>query len=91
VSRVTASETTELHAECLRCTWKTTAANGLGNAARHHDATGHAVRTEVTRLIVYGDPAAVPEGQAELFPEGTSPGGIAGAVLDGSYDSGQGV
>jgi hypothetical protein len=33
-------------AECLGCNWASDAANAMGNAARHHDATGHAVRVE---------------------------------------------
>jgi hypothetical protein len=51
-------------AECLGCNWASNAANAMGNAARHHDATGHAVRVETSRVVTYGDPAARPPGQA---------------------------
>lgn len=73
MSRATTTATTRLNATCLRCAWTTLAANGLGNAARHHDATGHPVRVEVDRVINYGDPAAPPPGQGGLFDreEGT--------------------
>lgn len=73
MSRATVTATTRLEASCLACAWSTTASNGLGNAARHHDATGHPVRVEVDRTIVYGDPAAPPPGQEGLFDreEGT--------------------
>lgn len=57
-----------LHAECQRCDWTTRAPNGLGNAARHHDATGHRVTVTIHRTITYGDPAAPLPGQDELFP-----------------------
>lgn len=69
MSRQRTMRTTQLEAECLRCAWRTTAANGLGNAAKHHDATGHPVRTVIEREIIYGDPAAPMDGQEEMFPQ----------------------
>jgi hypothetical protein len=53
-------------AECLGCAWSSTAANAMGNAAQHHDATGHAVRVETTRVVTYGDPGAPLPGQEAL-------------------------
>jgi hypothetical protein len=53
-------------AECQGCAWASTAANAMGNAARHHDATGHAVTVETTRLVTYGDPHAPLPGQGAL-------------------------
>lgn len=54
------SSTLAVSAQCLDCPWTTTAANGLGNAAQHHDATGHVVEAHVVRDVTYGDPAAGP-------------------------------
>jgi hypothetical protein len=48
-------------AECQDCPWKTYARNGLGNAARHADATGHYVQVEQTTLINYNRPAEDPQ------------------------------
>lgn len=68
MSRDTSSTVTDLLAECDGCSWTTTAANGLGNAARHHDATGHVVRVSVTRLVTYGDPTKPPmPGQTSIL------------------------
>jgi hypothetical protein len=74
-ARQTDSATTRLEAECLRCGWRTTAANGMGNAARHHDATGHPVRINVDRVITYGDANAPMSGQTSLLDdqENTAP------------------
>lgn len=73
MTRQTTTATTRLNAACLQCAWATTANNGLGNAARHHDATGHAVRVEIDRVIVYGDPAAPMPGQTTLALEEQHP------------------
>lgn len=62
-TRETSSTVTDLIAACQACPWTTTAPNGLGNAARHHDATGHVVTVHVTRHITYGDPSTPPPGQ----------------------------
>lgn len=70
MKRVTATATIRLEAACRQCAWRTTAPNGLGNAARHHDATGHTVDVDVDRRVVYGDPAATMPGQIGLFEEG---------------------
>jgi hypothetical protein len=42
-----------VQAECYDCPWKTFERNGLGNAARHADATGHHVTVEQTTVIIY--------------------------------------
>lgn len=65
--RATTVTTTLVLAECHRCQWRSDAVNAHGNAARHHDASGHPVTVTVTRRIVYGDPGAAPPGQEELF------------------------
>lgn len=69
MSRAVDTRTTRLAAECLVCAWRTTGTGGLGNAARHHDSTGHAVRVEVDRTITYGDPSAAPAGQEGMALE----------------------
>lgn len=66
-SRVTTVSPATFDAQCQGCAWASTAANAMGNAARHHDATGHPVTVLVTRAITYGDPSAAPPGQEELF------------------------
>ena len=43
-------------AECRNCDWSSTARNAIGNAARHHDATGHTVVAEQLLSISYGPP-----------------------------------
>ena len=45
----------EYVAECQvsSCGWSSAAANAQGSAAQHHDRTGHTVRVEVVRVIVY--------------------------------------
>lgn len=63
--------TRDVLADCHRCHWRSDAVNAHGNAARHHDATGHPVTVTVTRTITYGDPAAPPPGQDALFTGGT--------------------
>lgn len=45
-----------VHADCQDCPWQTYERNGLGNAARHADATGHYVMVEQTTLISYNRP-----------------------------------
>jgi hypothetical protein len=74
-SRATTTATTRLEAACRQCGWRTTASNGLGNAARHHDATGHIVDIAVDREVTYGDPATPMPGQTAMFSDdqGTSP------------------
>lgn len=54
MKRETHSVTLEVQAGCDECAWCSTALNSLGNAARHHDATKHAVTVDVTRRITYG-------------------------------------
>lgn len=63
--RQTTTTTTRLHAECHHCDWTTDAPNGMGNAARHHDATGHPITIHIDRNITYGDPTS--PRQPELF------------------------
>lgn len=65
----------ETAAECRGCAWKLTGTGALGNAARHHDASGHVVDVCVGTRITYGDPAAVPAGQAQLDDVGEAPDG----------------
>lgn len=65
--RATDTVTTALLAECQRCAWSTKATNGLGNAAKHHDATGHPVTVHVERTITYGDPNAPLDGQTNIL------------------------
>ena len=38
---------------CQDCGWQTHGKNALGNAARHHDRTGHTVRTEIRGVVTY--------------------------------------
>lgn len=40
-------------ASCDDCGWELHSRNALGVAARHHDATGHTVRVEVIRSVIY--------------------------------------
>ena len=61
--RPTTSKLADVVADCCTCTWRSSAANALATAARHHDATGHAVIVDLTRTITYGDPSAAPAGQ----------------------------
>ena len=51
---------------CYDCGWSAEGANAKGNAARHHDRTGHKVAVEETRSIVYTTEARY----AEDFPNG---------------------
>lgn len=69
MSRQTASGLLGCRAECRACAWSSTARNAIGNAARHHDASGHAVTVEVTRQITYGDLNAAPTGQTSILEE----------------------
>jgi hypothetical protein len=70
MTRQVSSTVTRLHVECLGCSWTADSANALGLAARHHDHYGHAVRVEVDRVVVYGDPSrpTIP-GQTDLLTE----------------------
>ena len=38
---------------CEDCEWHTFGKNGLGNAAQHHDRTGHTVRVDVEGQVTY--------------------------------------
>lgn len=40
---------------CDECDWNVDAKNGLGLAAKHCRATGHLVRVEQTRTLIYGE------------------------------------
>ena len=40
-------------AECQDCEWQSYARNALGNAAQHHDRTGHNVNIEVQGNVSY--------------------------------------
>lgn len=63
IERVMSTSTPFILADCLHCEWQNTARNALSTGALHHDATGHAVRIEVHRLVVYGNPSAAMPGQ----------------------------
>jgi hypothetical protein len=66
VVRRTSTSLEVVQAICSGCEWSSTARNALGNAARHHDATGHTVVTEQITRITYGDPNAPMPGQTRL-------------------------
>lgn len=38
---------------CEDCDFETSGKNGLGNAARHHDRTGHTVNVDVSGNVTY--------------------------------------
>ena len=40
-------------AHCQNCGWHSNAVNALGNAARHHDRTGHTISVDVTGGVTY--------------------------------------
>jgi hypothetical protein len=61
------TSTLVVSADCRNCQWKTAGANGLGNAAQHHDATGHVVDAHIARHVVYGDPYAPADQQTDLL------------------------
>lgn len=69
MNRQTHTVTTRLRATCAQCEWESDAPNGLGHAARHHDASGHTVTTDVERRIVYGDEAAIDPLQTSILDE----------------------
>lgn len=66
MSRPTTVSRAQYEAQCLGCAWASQAANAMGNAAQHHDATGHAITVDVHRSITYGDPCAPAPGQEAL-------------------------
>ena len=41
---------------CTDCEWKTEGKNAMGNAARHHKATGHCTMVELYYSQVFGQP-----------------------------------
>jgi hypothetical protein len=44
----------DVKAWCATCGWESQAKNAHGNAARHHDATGHIVHVEIMQYVIYG-------------------------------------
>lgn len=52
--RPTSATVTAAHAECQECDWRTNNRGALGQAAQHHDRTGHAVETEQITAVTYG-------------------------------------
>lgn len=52
--RLTKAGTLAIEAECQVCGWCSGARNALGNAAQHHDKTGHEVYVELTTFVRYG-------------------------------------
>jgi hypothetical protein len=57
----------DVQAECLACRWTATSRNAQAIAAKHHDATGHAVRVSKSETVVYGDASAPAAGQTSLI------------------------
>lgn len=55
----------DYHALCEDCGWESWAKNAQGNAARHHDATGHTVGVDVSGHVRYGN---VDAKEAEAAP-----------------------
>lgn len=43
----------DYHARCETCGWESFARNALGNAAQHHDHTGHSVSVDVQGQVSY--------------------------------------
>lgn len=41
---------------CAECNWKTYGKNAMGNAARHHKATGHYTMVELSYVQTFGTP-----------------------------------
>lgn len=65
--RPTATGVTAAHAECQECNWRTDRRNAIGNAARHHDATGHYVEVEQVISVAYGaEPGPEDHGQITI-------------------------
>ena len=64
--RQTTATTIHSTATCHGCDWTNEAANALATAARHHDNTGHAVTTDIRRVVIFGDPTAPMRGQLPL-------------------------
>lgn len=72
MKRRTFTGVVEVHAECDDCGWESWAKNAMGNAARHHDATGHVVRVEQVNCVRYGGDATLPApAQPSLAPSET--------------------
>jgi hypothetical protein len=67
--RVSVTHLTDIGAACWACGWSSQARNAHGNAARHHDATGHPVRVDIQRTTTYGDPTAGAPGQETLMDQ----------------------
>lgn len=67
MARPTKSTVSELVAKCEECGWTSIDKNGLGLAARHHDHSGHRVRTLQTIEVIYGtEPDLEAMGQTTL-------------------------
>lgn len=43
----------DVSAKCEDCGWQSDARNAQGNAARHHDASGHKVSVQIRQHICY--------------------------------------
>lgn len=43
---------------CSNCQWKTEGKNAMGNAAKHHQKTGHFVMVELYYSQCFGEPKA---------------------------------
>lgn len=55
---------------CQTCPFATEARSGtsaLGLGAQHHDATGHEVHVQVSRMVAYGGPPQPGSGQQDLL------------------------
>lgn len=44
----------DANAWCANCNWKTSGKNSMGNAARHHKATGHYTMVELGYVQTFG-------------------------------------
>lgn len=66
MTRETTTSRASYSATCLGCGWKSSAVNAMGNAARHHDATGHPVTVDTARTVFFGDPDTPHPGQTTI-------------------------
>lgn len=73
MTRHMSTAVTRVHATCRACPWETTGLNGLGNAAKHHDATGHPVTVLIERRVDYGDAASYRDPAQTSLLEETAP------------------
>ncbi len=63
--RVKTTALESARAECDACPFTTEGVGALGNAARHHDATGHPVTVRTVRTLRYGTAADLDRAREE--------------------------